>query len=318
LRATFRWEEAMLRNTLERLSVENRLSRVPVRFLDSNGRLQRDSRYANQNPGQETVRSFRTIGQAHPVELRDPNVRDRLLMQVDPERLPIDAYPRKVMESQGRRYRVQAWPQDSPSRIDCLPEEAQIRTWRFSTSRVGSIRKSGEVLVFRGVSRYPAKVQYFEDVNGVLERHPGGVFHTMGICRVKTSFQTEAVILEFTDNLLPDQLVSAAAALRHVLPVHLAVEEDAMEVVPINVGGRQGLALVDLYPGGIGVVNAIHKTVWLVPMLFDQVSLWLSTMTDDSAVASLSRSPLVRTLGIDRLNIRGAQKVFTSAAWQVQ
>jgi hypothetical protein len=318
LRSTFRWEEAMLRNTLQRLSSENRLSRVPVRFLDSNRRLQRDSRYANQNPGQEAVRSFRTIGQTRPVELRDPNVRDRLLVQVDPERLPIDAYPRKVIESQGRRYRVQAWPKDNPTRIDCLPEEAQIRTWRFSTPRVGSIKRSGETLIFRGVSRYTARVQYFEDVNGVLERHPGGVFHTMGIGRVKTNFWTDAVILEFTDNLLPDQLVGAAVALRHVLPVHLAVEEDAMEVVPITVGARQGLALVDLYPGGIGVVNAIHKTVWLVPMLFDQVSLWLSSMADDAAAAGLARSPLVRTMGIDRLNVKGAQKVFTSAAWQTQ
>jgi hypothetical protein len=318
LRATFRWEEAMLRNTLQRLSAENRLSRVPVRFLDSNGRLQRDSRYANQNPGLDAIRSFRTIGQTRPVELRDPNVRDRLLLLVDPERLPVEAYPRKVIESQGRLYRVQAWPQDSPSRIDCLPEETQIRTWRFSMPRVSSIQKSGEALIFRGVSRYTARVQYHEDVNGVLERHPGGAFHTIGIGRVRTSFRTEAVILEFTDMLMPDQLVGAAAALRHVLPVHLAVEEDAMEVVPIMEGNRQGLALVDLYPGGIGVVSAIHKTVWLVPMLFDQVALWLSSINDDAGVAALGRSPLVRTMGIDRLNIKGAQKVFASAAWQTQ
>jgi hypothetical protein len=308
----------MLRNTLQRLSVENRLSRVPVRFLDADGRLQRDSRYANQNPGQQAVRSFRTIGQSSPVELRDPNVQNRLLMQVDRERLPIDAYPKKVFESQGRRYRVQTWSSESPTRIVCLPEDAQIRTWRYSTCRVSSIERSSEPLMFRGVARYTARVHYHEDVTGVLERHPNGGYNSFGIGRFRTNFATEAVILELTDNFQPEQLVTAAVALRHVLPVHMAIEEDAMEVVPVSGDGRQGLALVDLYPGGIGVVNAIHKTVWLVPMLFDQVGLWLGAMADDGSASGLARSPLFRTRGIDRLNVKGALKVFTSAAWQVR
>ena len=58
LRSTFRWEEDLLRALLQQLSRESRLSRVPVRFLDGNGRLQRDSLYSNQNPGSGTGAPF--------------------------------------------------------------------------------------------------------------------------------------------------------------------------------------------------------------------------------------------------------------------
>jgi hypothetical protein len=313
LRSTFRWEEALLKGMLQQLSLENRLSRVPVRFLNDRGQLQRDSLYTNQNPGLDAVRSFRTIGQQRPVEVRDRNVRDRVVLQVDPERLPIDAYPKRVIEAHGRRYRILGW-EPSPSRIECTPEPSQIRTWRFSTSRISSPQPFAGRLIFPGVARYLARVDYHEDVNGVLERHPDGAFHSIGLPRVRTSFRTEAVILEFMQQFQPDQLIAAAAALRHVLPVHMALDEDAMEVVPTMMEGRQGLALVELYPGGIGVANALHKMVWVIPMLFDQAAFWLSSVTGDQ----ISSSPLMRTMGLDRLNVSGALKVFNSAGWQAR
>jgi hypothetical protein len=321
LRASFRWEEEMLRNTLRRLSAEDRLSREPVRFLDSSGRLQRDSRYANQNPGQSAVRSFRVIGRSRPVELRDPNVRDRLLMQIDPERLPIDAYPMRVFESQGRRYRVQRWTDAAPpTRIACIPAESELRTWRFATSRINLIKRSAEPLTFRGMQRYTARASYHEDVTGILERDSTGAFHTIGIDPVRTTFETEALILEFTDAFEPVELISAVAALRHVLPVHTAIDEDALEVVAFSSQNRRGLALVDLYPGGVGVVNAMHKTVWMIPMLFDRAAQWLShaDAAGGNAIQNLSQSPIVRTMGIKRLDLRGALRLFASAAMQTR
>ncbi len=319
LRASFRWEEETLRITLRRLSAEDRLSRGPVRFLDSNGRLQRDSLYANQNPGQGAVRSFRVIGRSRPVELRNPNVRDGLLMQVDPERLPIDAYPLRVFESQGRRYRVQPWTGavQAPARIACLPAEAEIGTWRFATSRINAIKRSTEkALLFRGMEGYTARVNYHEDVTGVLERDSAGVFHTIGIDSVRTTFETEALILEFTDVFEQLELLSTVAALRHVLPVHTAIEEDALEVVALQ--NRRGLALVDLYPGGVGIVNAMHKDSWLIPRVFGLAARWLSHADAAGGVQSLSQSPVVRTMGIGRLDLRGAARLFTSAAMQTK
>lgn len=313
LRETFHWEEKTLRATLHRLSHEDRLSRRPVRFLDADGRLQRDSQYANQNPGQGAIRSFRIIGRARPVELRDRKVKDRLLLQVDPERLPIEAYPMRVFESPiesgGRRYRVQGWT-GQPDRIDCIPEESGIRTWRFSISRVSSFEPYGESLSFRGMERYAARVQYREDVNRVLERDGNGSFRNIGFDVVRTGFETEALILEFSSGFDPLDLVSAALALRHVLPIHTAVDEDALQVVPFD----KGLALVDLYPGGIGLVNAIHKTVWLVPMLFDRAAEWLS----QSSKEDLSMSPFVRTMGMGGLDLKRAVRVFSSAAMQAR
>ena len=249
------------------------------------------------------------------MDLRDFNKPDRLLMQVDPEGLPIEAYPKRVIESLGT-----ALPRGGPgskcrARIDCTAELSQIRTWRFSSSRISSIQPSSDRLMFGGVTRYVAKAIYDEDVNGVLEQRPDGAFDAIGIGRVRTHFRTEAVIMEFTNRFEQHQMVFAAAVLRHLLAVHMAVDEDAMQVVPVF-DDRPKLALVDLYPGGIGVVNAIHKSVWLVPMLFDQAALWLTSLGRVEAQAELSASPLVRTMGIEELDAKEALKVFQSATWQ--
>jgi hypothetical protein len=318
LREGFRWEETMLKGALLRLSQENRLSRVPVRFLDPSGRLQRDSRYANQSPGQGAIRSFRMIGRSNPVELRDPNVQNRLLIQVDPERLPIEAYPKRVFECEGRRYRVQAWRSAAPTRIDCFLEEAEIRTWPFSITRVSAIRPYGESLAFRGATRYTARVQYHEDVSEILERDTQGAFHSVGINTVRTSFETEALILAFTERFGLDQLHGAAAVLQHVLAVHAAVEENALRVVPVPDASSSRLALVDLYPGGIGTTGAIHTSMWLMQVLFDQIVSWLSAIGDSDASRELLQSPLLQTRNIPLLDTKGLLKVFTSAGMQAR
>jgi hypothetical protein len=322
LRSNFRWEEGTLRKALDRLSQEGRLRSYPVRFLNSNKRLQRDSLYANQNPGQGAVRSFRIIGRSNqaPVELRDPNLRDRLLLQLDPERLPLDAYPQKVIYSAGSSYRVQEWPSSlatarggvAPVRINCVPEEDGIRTWPFSTMRVTNLRPVGEQLMLRGLVRYTAQIHYHEDVSRVLECSPGGVFRMIGINPVRTQFETEALVLQFTEQFSLDQLLCAAAALQYIVPVHTAVEENALRVVPISDGNKARLALVDLYPGGIGVVNAIHRSTWLMTTLFDQVAAWLGSIKTKKEMEDVAKSPIFRTRDIDKFDAVRTLEVFAS------
>jgi hypothetical protein len=315
LRGDFRWEETMLRNALRTLDQEGRLRSFPVRFL-LDGRLQRDSFYANQNPGQGAIRSFRMIGLQRSVELRDPNMRNRLLMQVDPERLPIDAYPKKVFENLGHFYRVQGWS-GMPSRVECLPEDRHIKTWPFSTSRVAAIRPSEDSLTFSGVERYPARVHYSEDVSGVWERDASGTFRTIGINPVvRTNFDTEALMLDFRERFSLDQLVCAAAVMQHIVPVHTAIAEDALKIVPVFGDNKARLAFVDLYPGGVGVVKALHKSTWLMATLFDHVVIWLTSLKDTQVIQETVRSPIFRTRNIDQLDVRGVMDVFTSGAVQ--
>ncbi len=313
LRSTFHWEEAMLRDALQQLSAENRLSRVPVRFLDSEGRLQRDSIYTSQTPGQEAVRSFGIVG-GDAVPLRDPNVAEGLLLEVDRERLAIDAYPLRVFESGGRRYRIQPWPSSRPKWIACSPEQNDVGTWRFATGRITSLKRSRESLTTRGLERYHARVQYREDVTDILERDAAGKFRTVGIDAVRTNFETEALILEFTGKA-PEwsELVSAAAALRHSLPVHTGLDQDVLEAIPFELGGKSGIALVDLYPGGIGLAGAIHKALWLVPLLFDRTARWIAQYQGPGGDRAIAGSPLIRTLGISRLNVQGALRLFAAA-----
>ncbi len=312
LRSTFHWEEAMLRDALQQLSAENRLSRVPIRFLDSEGRLQRDSIYTSQTPGQEGVRSFGIVG-GEAVPVRDPNVAEGLLLEVDRERLAIDAYPLRVFQSGGRRYRIQPWPSSRPKWIACIPEQSDVRTWRFATGRITSLKRSRASFATRGLERYHARVQYREDVTDILERDAAGQYRTAGIDAVRTNFETEALILEFTGKADWSELVSAAATLRHAVPVHTGLDQDALEVIPFELGGKSGIALVDLYPGGIGLAGAIHKALWLAPLLFDRTARWIAQYQGQGGDRALAGSPLIRTLGISRLNVQGALRLFAAA-----
>ncbi len=222
LRGNFRWKESTLRKALDRLSGEERLGRTPVRFLDDEHHLQRDSMYTNKNPGQAAVRTFRVIGRSNqrPVELRYRDVRDLLILQLDPERVALEAYPQKVLQSGSAFYRVQDSPaaapgsrNSAPSRIDCRREEDGVRTWPYSAMRVANVRPNTNRLTFRGLVRYTAAVHYSEDIRRVLERSPDGAFKPLGIPHVRTDFETEALIMQFTQPLTDYKLQSAAAAL---------------------------------------------------------------------------------------------------------
>src|SRR4029077_15134962 len=94
-------------------------------------------------------------------------------------------------------------------------------------------------------------------------------------------FDTRAVVLTFPNELDPSALASLPQTSRDLLPVHLGVEEDALEVVPLKgdvmVQKRRayGVAIVDLYPGGIGLVDAISDDNAMLIQLFQAAEDWL-------------------------------------------
>ena len=92
-----------------------------------------------------------------------------------------------------------------------------------------------------------------------------------------------------------------AAALRPMLPVHLGADEDSLEVVAIpglRVGREyvHGIAIVDLYPGGIGLVEAIEADNALLQNIFKWTYQWLRDVGREGMAGAerLSASPLVR------------------------
>ena len=72
-----------------------------------------------------------------------------------------------------------------------------------------------------------------------------------------------------------------------MLPVHLGVEEDALEVVTLSgedIDGEEtfGVAVVDLYPGGIGLIDAIHDDNTLLLHLLEWTRNWLAVCPEQA------------------------------------
>jgi hypothetical protein len=114
-----------------------------------------------------------------------------------------------------------------------------------------------------------------------------------GLDPIPTMFETMALVVEFVPSPEETSILALCQAMRHALPVHLGVEPDALEVVPLlemPVDERRvsGFAIVDLYPGGIGLVDAISEdTRWMLDTLG-----WIRDWLTDAAAGSFSWSPL--------------------------
>ncbi len=127
------------------------------------------------------------------------------------------------------------------------------------------------------------------------------------------SFATRALVLRFPEPEEPIALLSLCQALRHVLPVHLGVEEDALEVVAlldetIDEMQTYGVAIVDLYPGGIGLVDAIRDDNTLILQLLTWTRSWLETCAcqSDAGCEECLRSPAALAANSDQPPLRSA------------
>lgn len=96
--------------------------------------------------------------------------------------------------------------------------------------------------------------------------------------------------------------VSLCQALRHVLPVHLGVREDDLELVPLQgfetPDGVFGLAIVDLYPGGIGLVDGLQDDD-LLQRIFGHARDWLASCRCKKAHACCLSTPSAKAAAMD-------------------
>ncbi|HEX8253065.1 MAG TPA: DUF1998 domain-containing protein [Thermoanaerobaculia bacterium] len=328
----FLWNESAIHQTLEEIANEGKLTRREVRFLDGNGDLQREHEYKSRRPAAGERRPLDTVG-GQLVDVRDPAAGHEsdqgIRMRVDPERLTIQAYPHRLFLYRGQRYRIADWSSSAErvaqdGWIPCAREEMYGVTWRIRNASVFNI-ESAEAVVGVGRSRgllscLTASLVYQEDVVGWLRLNPNlttgavPVPETHRLSRaVSRNFQTRALILRFPDEQDAVSLVSLAQMLRDLLPVHLGVEEDALEVVPLTgefVQNRPayGLAIVDLYPGGIGLVDAIGDDNAFLLQLLEWGRNWLAACAcrSDQGCPRCLRSPAALAANMDLPPMRSA------------
>ena len=242
-------------------------------------------------------------------------------MRVDPERVTIQAYPGRVFMHGGWRYKIHDWNADDLARrswLACDVDDVHSRTWRIRTPTVSRMRADGDPVVIRShqgllLKRVSIALEYEEEVSGVL-RLEWDV--SSGTRRLQESrlvrplaapaFPTSGVALIFqADSGVPGPdvatLSSLCAALGYVLPVHVGVEEDAIEVVAlssrhIDTTRIDGVAIVDLYPTGIGLVEAFRQDDNLIVHLLECTRSWLAATVRRSAAqaADLRHAPLGR------------------------
>jgi len=140
------------------------------------------------------------------------------------------------------------------------------------------------------LKKFPVEARYEEEVTYVLRRQHDLTKGTVSDARSRiavpltTAFDTRALILNFEPRPEESAVRSLCLALRYVIPVHVGVEEDALEIVPVSgqfVGQTRvyGLAIVDLYPRGIGLVDAIEDDQALLEKLLELTRDWLTTVT---------------------------------------
>ncbi|MFL6244781.1 MAG: Zn-binding domain-containing protein [Thermoanaerobaculia bacterium] len=295
----FLWNEDLVRATLEQISREGKLTRKEVRFLDERGELRREHEYKSQRPSAGERRPLDTIGTSL-IDVRDPSAGDEadegVRMRVDPERLTIQAYPNRIFVRNGRRYRIREWSSVqnaiAAGWLACDRDELYSLTWRLHHASVYSIEPTTAPVGIgeqrKLLTRFAASLRYTEEITGSFRLTPdltGGAAREARheLARpIEQSFATRALVLRFPDAEDEVAVSSLASALRHVLPVHLGIEEDAIAVVPlvdVIVQRRpiSGLAIVDLYPRGIGLVDAISDDDAFLLQLLEWTHGWLAT-----------------------------------------
>lgn len=289
---TFLWEEKVVQQTLDDLATQNKLSRREVRYLDSQNNRKVEYLYRSLQAVDSQKRPLDTVGDKLMLvrEAEAPAEEGGIRMKVDIDRVQIQAYPHRVFLSNGYRYRIRDWKDRRQEWIACTREATHATTWRIHSSSISEVKRAGRETVFgRGgaeLKQFPVSAKYQEWADGVLRREydpTGGKVRDDTIHyspHLFCSFNTTALVLQLLPAAEDDELRAVCLALRHVLPVHIGVEEDALEVVPLigqTIGQNRvnGLAIVDLYPHGIGLVDAIKDDQQFVQTVLEWTHNWL-------------------------------------------
>lgn len=315
----FRWEESVIDNTLAEIGFQNRLNRTPVRYLNERNELVLEHLYRSRLGVGSRRRPLDTVGD-NLIVVRDvdaPAEEGGVRMQVDPERLAIQAYPQRIFISNGLRYRIRDWENLDRGWVACVREAGHATTWRKRSGQSIIVkRKDAQERSFdyAGVLKaYPVTVEYREWLEGVLRREYDLTTGSSQDIRrnypsTSCSFETKALILQFLPGAEKEAIRALCLALRYVIPVHVGVEDDALEVIPLIgqiIQGQpiDGLAVVDLYPDGIGLADAIYRDQQLIQNILEWTCRWLIQVVrqeQKSPTLNGLRSPLSEATGGDR------------------
>ncbi len=303
LMETLLWQEETVSKTLDEIAGQRRLSRRQVAFVAEGVRkieyLYRSTMAADPQP-----RPLDTVDDR--LVLVRPEVEGGSVpLRVDRSRLAISAYPGRVFVANGVRYAIRDWDEAGRDWVNCAREDRYAATWRKRTTKVLNLERAGDerAMNMQGqvLRQFPVRLRYQEDVTGYLRRDYAArtgnweeqVIHLPA--PLSAEFDTMGFVLQLVPEPQSAAILALCQALRHVLPVHLGVEEDAMEVVPLETDyiDRQpvfGLAIVDLYPGGIGLVDALAGDPLWIPNVLRCARDWL----EDAGSKNAFRSPLAR------------------------
>jgi hypothetical protein len=299
----FNWEEKLITKTLDDIYKEGELIETKVRYLNERNHLVIEPKYKSRQlpPESERGQPLNTVSFADKlIFVRDPTQGLKIQMRVDPERLTIQAYPYCIFYHAGRRYKIEEWNWETLKHtgyITCQEENLQSNSWRIRTMEVYDIKALlGENAIDisqTGIAFKKQKVSlhYEELISGTFIqtmdsttcKPQAEIKHRLNES-ISKNFATQALILGFTN---PEDLIalnSLCQALRQVLPIHLGIEANALEIVPVNYEGIFGIAIVDLYPQGIGLVDAFYNDARFILSLLKWTKEWLENCSCDKDV----------------------------------
>jgi len=297
---TFQWRDQILDPVLTELANRHEIERRDVRYLDDDNTLKVDTGYrscaAEYRAGPLDTLGDRLVA----VVLREAGGTEAQVRRIDPERATIVAYPRCVFRVRGQTYRMNPWPATSAEEIRrlgvlyCTRTDDPVLTWRVSEPRLRRTQvdtNRQQVYFDQGaLSKVVIQTWYEEEVTGLIEVRPerdGGLRRgepLWGEPIESLAFLTQGLLLRFPAEDLdafPAALHSIAAALGQVLAVHVGVEEDAVLVTAVQglkVGRRResGLVILDLYPQGLGLIDALNDDDDLLRRLLGDTRDWLA------------------------------------------
>ena len=305
----FNYQDELIDSMLKSLESRDKLQFEEVRFLDKTGTadrktIVRDQRYRSreaEGPLERRPLEVLSDDAVRIVSIDDAHAPPKLL--VDKERLTVLAYPGRVFWSDENRYRINNWVDADEviarGRIGCVRiNDEHVRTMRISRGTISGLRQVEATRQTADLMTSIIELEYYSTLYGVLsitqDPKKGSLTPRRTISQEvidSPSFRTKALLLEapFVEkkvNCIPG-LASLAFALKHVLPVHLAIEESAVDVVVVNDDVRQGtdrrravgLAFVDAYPGSLGVGEALGGAV--LHELLISTYRWLETCACD-------------------------------------
>ena len=286
-----------MNRVLDGIARDNNLMIDEIRALGDDGRLLPEPRYGSRQVPSEIRRPLDAVG-VDILPVRDPtDPAQEIQLRVDRVRAGIQAYPGRAFLSAGVRYIVDDWDDsqlESAKFLGCRRDARVLRTWRRRTLSWRSSRLATRPTAAADgrLRMCVAEGEYLERVRGSVEvqfdpntGQPGSA-QRITKPAVRVRFDTRAILLGFPEPFDVRGFESLAQALRHVLPVHVGVAADDFEVVAgeqLGVAGDawKGLAIVDLFPGGIGLVDALREEYGLVVKLLSCCSAWLSACCDD-------------------------------------